>query len=111
MALADGKNDPTDRIGEPSGKGKCPPTAGLASRDGCQGQAGARERAYTGTKAPDPTTATTEPATVRRVRTWRHYTTGSEPVKPVAGFSGFRGRARPDRHYFLTIDFSELKPQ
>jgi hypothetical protein len=41
----------------------------------------------------------------------RHYTTGSEPVKPVACFSGFRGRARPDQHFFLTIDSSELKPQ
>ena len=48
MASTHRRNDPTDRMGEPPGvRGlgqNCPPTAGLASRDGCQGQARARER-------------------------------------------------------------------
>ncbi len=73
----------------------CPPTAGLASRDGCQGQARARERGLN--RHQGPRSGDSNDRTVRRLRTWRHYTTGSEPVKPVACFSGFRGRARPDQ--------------
>ncbi len=56
MALTDRKNDPTDRMGKPSGEGvmgqNCPSTAGLASRDGCQGQARARERGLNRRQGP-----------------------------------------------------------
>ena len=97
MASTHRRNDPTNRTGEPPG------VMGHGSRLPSDGWFGAPRQlptqepergAPTGTKVPDQAAATTEPATVRRFRTWRHYTTGGESVNTVACFAGLRGRVR-----------------
>jgi hypothetical protein len=80
-------------MGEPPGErghGSKPPSGGWFGKpNGCRGQARARERGLNRRQGPRSGDSSDRPATVRCLRTWRHYTTGSEPVNTVAIFRVF----------------------
>lgn len=100
MASTHRRNDPTSRTGEPPGvMGHGPelPSDGWLGEPRRLPTQEPVRKAWTGTSVPDTATTTTGPVTVRRLRTWQHYTTGGGPVNTVACFAGFRGRVRHEK--------------